>query len=1737
MFKKIFAIMVAFSVMCTAVYIPTATEVKAAGSAYYVDAINGSDASGDGSSNSPWKSISKAAGVVQAGDTVKIRSGTYRETVTPANSGTAGNHITFEADTGADVTVSGADLVTSGWTVNSGNTYQTSTALGMGDWKNQVFVDGVSMNLARWPNSGTEPMNQVFNEADSGTNNSKIVDSELTQPDGYWDGAAVVAMDKFRWGIASAIVTSYTTGQLNLGSISTYGLGVSSNGYGSPYFILGKLAALDSGNEWYYDSGSTTLYLQTPGSDNPADHSVEVKARDLAFNLDSKNYIRIKGVKLFASTLDTRTSNFIEIDGINVKYPSHYELTHTGSSHNWLTSGILLGGTGNILKNSTVAYSPGNLITLSGENNQVVNNLLHDAAYGPFYTTETSNVVIRGNGHLISHNTMYNSGRAIMSGVPQNSRIQYNHAYNAMQLLDDGAFMYFGYTDGNGTEIHHNYFHDAPAFSPPHNIVGGIYLDHGVSNFKVYNNVVSNIPSFGVFLHHYNEVVQVYNNTFYNKSRYRMKDDGGALDAYGVRVINNIAYDNFRVAPGFGVYDTNNFKSGDPLFADPANEDFTLQSGSEAIDAGMEISGITDGFSGSAPDIGAFESEKPLWTVGHDFNNHPNPNFTTVETRYTQQLFNGFFELDRNEVGGWTKTGAQTAIIERSQNSATSSRYAWTWGLKLGTGADGVEQTVTGLQPNTEYELRGFGRAAVSGQEIRIGVKGYSSADTYEAVTSTSWTKKKIRFTTGSTDTSATIYINKPTSGGFAFADDITLIEVDPNAPTEQEFDSGPIDVEPGVTVVNDRETGTGLNQFEFVGNWMTGNNIHAYQGDVTFSQTTNDYYQVRFEGEQILLYSEKAAHMGIVAVSIDGGPETLIDLYSSTQEGNELVYTSPELTSGQHILKVRLTGTKNASASGTWHVADRVDILSAPIVVNDRETGTDLNQFEFVGNWMTGNNIHAYQGDVTFSQTTNDYYQVRFEGKQIKLYSEKAAHMGIVGVSIDGGAETLIDLYAAEQEGNVLVYTSPELAAGQHILKVRITGTKNASAGGTWHVADRVDIVGAPAAGEEPEPVIEYVVIIWEDFESTSVGAVPNGWTFNTTDNEASVTEDASGNRTLTVAESANSITTTARLDFTPLEGLVRVEMKFMAEQVAKHANFLTLLDQNGTKVLELLTENDYDNKGRRHIARRTAAGWTNILQYNAYQWYDIRLDIDTEARTYDIWIDGNQFEGDVSFLNAASDIATYRFASHRYDQGTYHVDDLRISHGIEAQPDPEPPVMDWVDVVWEDFESTAVGQIPDGWTAGMADSEVKVTQASGNNRLTVAESGNGKTSFISVNFDPLAGQVRVELRAMAQQIGNNANFLALFSSSGTKVVELLFDTNSSHTSKNISRRIANGGWIHLQQYIANQWYDFQVDLNTETSTYDVWIDGSLIAEAIPFVGAASDIARYTFSSYRWDKGTYNVDDVRISHLTEVQQAIPVSEISVSSENGDSYIRTIGGTLQMVAAVEPDDATEKSVTWTVVGENGEATDAATVNQDGLVTVHEDGIVKIIATANDGFGAKGESTVIIDTIPPVIETPEQLTFLQIDPILVQIAATDNLSGVETLEVSFRGETADNPFALDPLSQSVGEYQILVTAIDRAGHRSDKEFTLVVMMDIDHLDELIAFGYDHGWISNAGIRTSLLTHVKNIQREHDKGRADHVHNMLEAMTNFVKAQKGKHIDEWFATIILEDLEYISNSIGN
>jgi parallel beta-helix repeat protein len=110
-----------------------------AAATYHVDRGNpAASDTNDGSAQLPWKTISKAASTVVAGDVVIVRKGIYREFVDVKNSGSPGNMITLMAHPGDIVEIRGSELVT-GWEIDGDTPVWKKT--GWTDPSQMVIVD------------------------------------------------------------------------------------------------------------------------------------------------------------------------------------------------------------------------------------------------------------------------------------------------------------------------------------------------------------------------------------------------------------------------------------------------------------------------------------------------------------------------------------------------------------------------------------------------------------------------------------------------------------------------------------------------------------------------------------------------------------------------------------------------------------------------------------------------------------------------------------------------------------------------------------------------------------------------------------------------------------------------------------------------------------------------------------------------------------------------------------------------------------------------------------------------------------------------------------------------------------------------------------------------------------------------------------------------------------------------------------------------------------------------------------------------------------------------------------------------------------------------------------------------------------------------------------------------------------------------------------------------------------
>lgn len=148
---------------------------------------------------------------------------------------------------------------------------------------------------------------------------------------------------------------------------------------------------------------------------------------------------------------------------------------------------------------------------------------------------------------------------------------------------------------------------------------------------------------------------------------------------------------------------------------------------------------------------------------------------------------------------------------------------------------------------------------------------------------------------------------------------------------------------------------------------------------------------------------------------------------------------------------------------SVTTYVIQNTSYLPSATTINDNTTGTGLNQFNYHGTWGYYNSQNgAYDSDNHWSSTTGDYFTFQFTGQQARVYASMSANGGTLAFSVDNGAETYFDTYAAMRVDDVFLFATPTLGYGNHTLKVRVTGLKNAASSGYNVPADRIDVVGS---------------------------------------------------------------------------------------------------------------------------------------------------------------------------------------------------------------------------------------------------------------------------------------------------------------------------------------------------------------------------------------------------------------------------------------------------------------------------------------------------------------------------------------------------------------------------------------------------------------------------------------------------------------------------------------------------
>ncbi len=440
---------------------------------------------------------------------------------------------------------------------------------------------------------------------------------------------------------------------------------------GDAFFLMGRRIALDAEGEYFFDTieGASPslgrdgprhmLYLRTPGSTSPGGRVVEMRRRQFAISLSNVSHLRFENIRVIAGRIRTtsNTSNCV-FSNLTVEYPAYTWNEELGDDNE---SGVIIAGSGHQILDSTIRYSTGNGVVFpSGNNNTVRNSVVSDC-----FLTALEMKTSAGNIHA-ENVTFFNLGSSGIGANSRPSRVLYSHGYmNGLFATDAGLLNAGSVGDSLGSEWAYNWMHTALGvlnnsrdwYGTPAIRLDAGFTGDGPSNYLIHHNIAWNTTqpektiaiwalrggdnpqtNFG------DAKIRVYNNTvdsqigltetFSAPASVKGVDFRNNLTGVGINmnssgsiaqgqlfysdlILRNNVFPN-RSFPNNPTPPHLDNRQGSPGWTAPSSPPFgyALAAASQAINTGTVIPGITDGFIGTAPDIGALEFGKRPFIPG-----------------------------------------------------------------------------------------------------------------------------------------------------------------------------------------------------------------------------------------------------------------------------------------------------------------------------------------------------------------------------------------------------------------------------------------------------------------------------------------------------------------------------------------------------------------------------------------------------------------------------------------------------------------------------------------------------------------------------------------------------------------------------------------------------------------------------------------------------------------------------------------------------------------------------------------------------------------------------------------------------------------------------------------------------------------------------------------------------------------------------------------------------------------
>ena len=514
----------------------TLISLWASGNNYYIDPVNGDDATPVTtvtSGNGAWKSITRVNELLGgtskvingvtilfgAGDHLLIKAGTTLfGTINVNVSGTAAAPITIERyGAGANPVVTTLETPT-GWTSLGGNIWRSASLTNNPSYLHTVTANNKIVAIGRWPDK--DSLNSGFREITVGDGTSpynKIIDNGLninTRPSDLVAAKLCIRTNHTNFDTVNVLsITQKGSGTTTArGDSIVFSNATLNVGTGFGYFFFNALSTLTRQNEWFYNTTSHQLYYYS--TVNPSTLGVRYSVTPNCLFVNGEKFVTVTGIDMNGSQNDivrfSGTCSDVTIQDcfLNNGGRNGVELNSASFSNinilnceirNCCNSGI-----------STLFANAKNIVSRG-------NKLVFIGMYPGMGISNNGNycgIVARGDFNITSNNFLDSIGSSGLNLTGNGFRADSNEVVHFNATLGDVAAIY---TVPTGTT--QKYFWTARrsiSFNIVHDGLGdkggtpqwddtepartmGIYCDNGTNRVDIFNNTVWNVPHTSFF--------------------------------------------------------------------------------------------------------------------------------------------------------------------------------------------------------------------------------------------------------------------------------------------------------------------------------------------------------------------------------------------------------------------------------------------------------------------------------------------------------------------------------------------------------------------------------------------------------------------------------------------------------------------------------------------------------------------------------------------------------------------------------------------------------------------------------------------------------------------------------------------------------------------------------------------------------------------------------------------------------------------------------------------------------------------------------------------------------------------------------------------------------------------------------------------------------------------------------------------------------------------------------------